>query len=206
MPRILIALLVLLLPVSLSAQRMGSGHFSGHASGHFASPRSGYGHSRASAVPFWNSFYPDYFGDDSGPQPEPAAYRPPMAAREMRVPPTPLLIELEGDRYVQVSGSDVSTAQTIDRMPADSGNAGLARATAPGKTILVFSDGHRQEVSAYTITDGKLYASADYYASGAWNQTIALASLDLGQTVSANQMRGVPFRVPAAANEVIVGP
>lgn len=61
-------------------------------------------------------------------------------------------------------------------------------------------------MQSWRIADGILYAASDYYRSGTWNQKIALSSLFLPETIAANQQRGVQFRLPTAANEVIVGP
>ena len=120
------------------------------------------------------------------------------------------MIELQGDRYVQVSGDRSSLAQMID---SDSGSQSPAQlrssagSQAPASAaVLVFRDGHRQEVSAYTIADGVLYASADYATSGMWNETIELASLNVPETVATNSSRGLRFQLPSAPNEVIVGP
>jgi hypothetical protein len=218
MRRFLLISLLFAMPASLPAQRMGFAHFSGHSSGHFASSfnRGGYGRSGAYAVPFFDPLYSDNVdgADYSGTPMQPVMYRQIPPAAETHPPAQPLMIELQGDRYVQVSGDEVSHGQMIDQMPIDrmpdapgprSGAAPTSHTQRPA-TVLVFRDGHRQEISDYTITNGMLYASADYYSSGAWNQKIELASLDLRETLSVNQSRGNQFRVPTAANEVIVGP
>jgi hypothetical protein len=72
--------------------------------------------------------------------------------------------------------------------------------------VLVFRDGHREEVSAYTITGGAIYAPADFYRDGSWNRKIELSSLDLPETLKSNYSRGLRFQLPRAPNEVIVGP
>jgi hypothetical protein len=72
--------------------------------------------------------------------------------------------------------------------------------------VLVFRDGHSQEVSAYTIADGVLYAASDYATTGEWTQAIELAVLNVPETVAANSNRGLHFHLPTAPNEVIVGP
>ena len=72
--------------------------------------------------------------------------------------------------------------------------------------VLVFRDGHSQEVSAYTIADGILYAASDYATTGEWTQAIQLSSLNVPETVATNSTRGVRLQLPAAPNEVIVGP
>jgi hypothetical protein len=135
-------------------------------------------------------------------------------------PAEPLLIELQGDRYVRVSGEGDSGAQVIDgdtiNRPTDQTQdeaQSVPRFSMTPRPIavsaqatLVFRDGHREEIGAYTITDGILYASGDYYSNGSWNHKVELSSLDLTETVSANRSRGVRFQLPSSPNEVIVGP
>jgi hypothetical protein len=136
------------------------------------------------------------------------------------LPAEPLMIELQGDRYVQVSGPATSEAKVItpglDHMPEvprrlqhPSGNA-IQAAAVPElpAVVLVFRDGHREEAPEYMIADGVLYlyASSDPYVTGAWNRKIALAALNLPETVEINRSRGVRFQLPTAPNEVIVRP
>jgi hypothetical protein len=142
----------------------------------------------------------------------------------------PLMIELRGDRYVRVSGPETSGAEMIDRETMDrktmdrdstSGEtvgrvpnsphpertpaAALAAPHLP-PSVLVFRDGHREEISDYTIADGILYTGADYYTTGSWNRKINLSSLSLPETIASNHSRGASFRLPSSPNEVIVGP
>jgi hypothetical protein len=147
---------------------------------------------------------------------------PTPAAAAFPTPEPPLMIELQGDRYVQVSGEAKSSAlmQTID-----GGSATAPATAAAGKTskpasgqlvraaekqtmiaTLVFRDGHREEISDYTITNGVVYAKADYYNSGSWNRKIELSTLNLPETIQINQSNGLNFQLPSAPNEVIVGP
>jgi hypothetical protein len=124
-------------------------------------------------------------------------------------PAQPLMIELQGDRYVRVSGDDRSGAEMVDRETGLSRERGLDAARVQDElppAILVFRDGHREEVLGYTITDGILYASGNFYRDGSWNRKIELSSLSLPETVKASQERGVEFRLPTAPNEVIVRP
>lgn len=164
----------------------------------------------------------------------PVASQPPIiflqapAATANSVPerlpsPQPLMIELQGNRYVRVSGEDASGVEMIDgatmidgervdRQPSSrplEKSGTTTQAVAPRElppVVLVFRDGRREEVSEYAIADGVLYASSDYYSVGSWNKKIALSSLNLPQTVSLNSSRGVRFQIPAAPNEVIVRP
>ena len=205
--RKLLLILLLTLPSTLAAQRMGLARFSGHSSG-FNRP----GFARTYyPIPFADSLYTDYAAYPAPAQPFVIVMQPqsPAATPDPPRPPQPLMIELQGDRYVQISGDEASSSQMLDHMTAAQPNHAAATITPnpqPAATVLIFRDGHRQEVSAYTIADNTLYAAADYYNSGAWNQTIALSSLNLQETIAANQSRGVRFRLPSAPNEVIVGP
>jgi hypothetical protein len=170
---------------------------------------------------FWDPF----FYDDLSASGYPLAAEPPViimqapatAADSTPVPPSspaqPLLIELRGNRYVRISGEETSGAELIDQAPAaprQRENSSVANPVTPvqelAPVVLVFRDGHCEQVSEYTIADGVLYTAANYYTDGAWNRKIELSSLDLPETVKSNQSRGVRFQLPAFPNEVIVRP
>jgi hypothetical protein len=169
-------------------------------------------------IPYLSDFlYPDMRGEyPAPPQPTVIVIESPGAAESVADrPPTPsdpLLIELQGDQYVVVSGDKTSLKTRVtehqDAHAAQRISSGVAIPPRPQSlaTVLVFRDGHREDVSEYTITTGVLYAKADYYADGAWNRAIQLSSLDLPETIQANQSRGISFRLPTAPNQVIVGP
>ena len=213
----LIALLAALI-APLSAQRVSfaPSHFRGHESNF---TRFNHAHPGDIFFPlgFSDGFYSDYLSHGY-----PVASAPPVIVMQspaqppapiaVTAPVRPLMIELQGDRYVQVSGDEDSTVQMIDRIPDQplrrldaSGNPSQKKKDVSA-TVLVFRDGHREEVSGYTIADGKLYAAADYYKAGSWTRKIELAALNLPETESANQSRGTQFRLPEAPNEVTVGP
>jgi hypothetical protein len=130
-------------------------------------------------------------------------------------PAEPLMIELKGDQYVRVkSAAANSEAQPIaqdthlardDAPPSTVARASTRSPHAPDlpPAILIFRDGHSEQVRDYTIADGVLYAHGDFYTDGYWNKQIALASLDLPQTVQANASRNVQFTLPSSPNEVI---
>jgi hypothetical protein len=136
-------------------------------------------------------------------------------------PTQPLMIELQAGRYVRVSGEESSNGETETKL-IDSATVSRAPAFArsqkpqaemrsaavpnPAPAILVFRDGHHEDVSEYTIADGNLYTHGDYYTSGSWNKKIDLSSLNLPDTITANQSRGIKFQLPSAPNEVIVRP
>jgi hypothetical protein len=216
MRRLLLITLLAAIPSSVLAQRMSAApHFSGRPAP-FRSPHFNRG-AGAYYLPLFDPFYADYLSTPQHPASQPPAIiTQPAAAPPAPVsspPAQPLLIELRGDRYVQISGEADSQSQIIDRTLASSigpeKDAEAQHSSRPPHytiTVLLFRDGHREEVSNYTIVDGFLYASSSYYTAGAWIRKVELSSLDLPETIASNQSHGVQFRLPSAPNEVIVGP
>lgn len=215
MRRLLLITLLTAVTPYVSAQRMVS------SSPRFARSyhRGGHEHSFFDPLAFYDPFYSDYLASTE----YPVASQPPMVivqtppapapAPERSSPPAqPLTIELQGDRYVRLSGDETSGTRMIDPTPDSSRERSsgaplrtvAANPLAPA--VLIFRDGHREDVSNYTIADGVLYTSGNYYASGSWNRKIELSSLNLPETIKSNQCRGVRFQLPAAPNEVVVGP
>jgi hypothetical protein len=219
---LLIALLALLTPF-VSAQKMVS------IPPHFAAGFNRGGHSRGFFYPlaFSDPFYSDYLSTTG----YPAASQPPIVVLQSAPvtaptpdrfpsPAQPLMIELQGDRYVRVSGPETSGAEMIEPERVDQvqdapsvgrrpSGAAVVRADAKelAPAVLIFRDGHREEAFDYTIADGILYTSGDPYATGgSWNRKIELSSLNLPETVDTNRSRGVRFQLPTAPNEVIVRP
>jgi hypothetical protein len=137
----------------------------------------------------------------------------------------PLMIELQNGRYVRVNtpaidGEALPLSLPTTSQPAKSPHthtaasastqplliAAASPAPALPAAVLVFRDGHSEEVRDYTIADGILYARGDYYTDGYWNKKIDLATLNVGQTMQANATRSVKFVLPSAPNEVITRP
>jgi hypothetical protein len=212
----LIALIAALLQ-NAGAQRMGAApHFAPQHSPSFARPF-------LYPVPFFSdSLYSNVIYPSGYAYPQPTIIvmqaPPPAEPERVQLPAQPLLIELQGGRYVRVSGEGSSDAEMIggetingqtadaSKMPGSYAAPHRVAAEAPTPVALVFRDGHREEVSAYTIADGVLYATGNYYSDGAWSRKVELSSLNLPETVVANRSRGMQFQLPRAANEVIVGP
>ena len=132
-------------------------------------------------------------------------------------PSQPLMIELQNGRYVRVN----SPAADGDALPLASNDTGSSTRPSPAPpaliaapspapalppVVLIFRDGHNEEVRDYTIADGILYARGDYYTDGYWNKKIGLASLNVNQTLQANADRNVKFLLPTSPNEVITRP
>lgn len=128
-------------------------------------------------------------------------------------PSQPLMIELQNGRYVQVSStaidgepSPLNSAAEDARIsrPDDQGPMiATPAANEMAPVVLIFRDGHSEQVRDYTIANGILYARSDYYTDGYWNRQIALASLNITETVRANASRNVNFVLPSSPNEVI---
>jgi len=78
------------------------------------------------------------------------------------------------------------------RSSQDSGAEGAPDATPIDPTVLVFRDGHQQEVSNYAIMGQMVYVFDNRI------QKIALSDLDVAATVKANDDRGIEFHVPDA--------
>ncbi len=143
---------------------------------------------------------------------------------ELATTTQPLMIELQNGRYVRVT----STPANGEPLSLGSGKAqtgDTARLTRPNSTrlapsssitqtsaltlppaLLVFRDGHTEEVPDYAIADGILYARGDYYTDGYWNKKIAISSLNVADTLQANTTRNVKFILPTSPNEVITRP
>ena len=126
----------------------------------------------------------------------------------------PLMIELQNGQYVRVS----RTAADGSALPLNfsrshaqpKAHAPLIAAASPPQSlpsaVLIFRDGHSEEVRDYTIADGMLYARGDYYTDGYWNKKIDLATLSVAETLQANGARNVNFVLPSSPNEVITRP
>ena len=72
--------------------------------------------------------------------------------------------------------------------------------------VLVFRDGHQEEIGKYMITGATIYVSTDYWTSGSWTRKVQIAELDVPATLKLNQERGANFRLPSGPEEVIVRP
>jgi hypothetical protein len=210
-----LALFVAVAPQA-NAQRMAF-----HSS-HFA-PRfhdGAYSRSSFYPLPFGDPFYSDYLSSMGYPvaaQPPVIFLQAPPAPAPDRAPAPvqPLLIELRGDRYVRVTGSETPGAEmiapeTIAQIPdpsrSQARNEERASSPEPPPAILIFRDGHSEETSDYTIANGVLYTRSDFYTNGSWTRKIELSSLNLPETLKSNQSRGVRFQLPSFPNEIIVRP
>ncbi len=140
-----------------------------------------------------------------------------------RAKPAPLLIEWRGDRYVRFGGVEQADAPgasvdpdyaepTVTQAPSKAPARPLTAATREEPSasprelppaVLVYRDGHREEVADYAIADGVIYVRGNDWQNGHWTKRIPLSALDPPATLQANQQRGVKFLLPSAPNMVI---
>jgi hypothetical protein len=125
----------------------------------------------------------------------------------------PLMIELQGDRYVRIGGRQQSAERGMNATPdyaqAEAGKSSqvIQQPSQPEPpTVLIFRDGHREQVPGYAIVGNTLYANGDYWQSGSWTKNIQISALNIPATIQANHEAGVRFTLPSAPNEVVTRP
>jgi hypothetical protein len=154
-----------------------NGYYRGRGNGY---GRNGYGYSYA--VPYYipmDGYGYDYVGGPdlySGPPISPAD---PLMHMVVEQPPA----------HYPYGEPDAAQAPPDYAPPAPQQPA--VRDAKPNEpSVLVFRDGHQQEVSNYAIMGQTVYVF------DARTQKIALADLDVGATVKANDERGLEFNIP----------
>lgn len=101
----------------------------------------------------------------------------------------------------RVASTVFDSGQYMGQMPqrsaAQSAPTGITSAAQPpvDPTVLVFRDGHQQEVRNYAIVGDTLYD-----IGGSTAKKIKLADLDLEKTAQVNDQRGVDFQLPKSAD------
>jgi len=121
---------------------------------------------------------------------------------ESHAPAKPLLLELQGDHWVQVDHFQMSpnAGEYFDGTSQRGGHA------VPLETLLIFRDGRSEVTNGYAIIGDALYEQSNYWTSGTWTKKIPIADLDVPATMRANQQRGLTFKLPAGPNEVVLQP
>jgi hypothetical protein len=184
-------------------------------------------------APFYypDYFYPDNYYDDSDlDYRDRAPLDPPIQPRPMQVyqppapPPVPgdsLVLEIRDGRWVRIpTGGELENAAIPASAPADLGPTPKAHGAAAKATetepsspppspplppaVLVFRDGHTEEVQKYMIQGSDLYATSAYSTTGSWTKKIPLADLNIPASLKINKDRGTKFYLPSGPNEVVV--
>jgi hypothetical protein len=141
------------------------------------------------------------------PQPAPPAPAP--------APSTPLLLENHDGQWVRIpTGNEIPVAPqpAKQEMASASTNARsgyvelpVAAPAAPlPPAVIVFRDGHTEEVAKYMIQGVDLYTTSDYYSTGSWTRKIPLSQLDIPASLKVNKERGTKFNLPSGPNEVVI--
>ena len=170
-------------------------------------------------------FYADYPFQSFAAEPAPLQASPPRSridwSPEART--EPLLIELQGDRYVRFGGTPGSGQRQENAAPdyagPTTGKPSVSRrsATPPradatlkapelAPAVLIYRDGRHEEVSDYAIIGAVMYARGDCWHDGYCRKNIQLSDLNISATLQANQDNGVKFALPSSPNEVITRP
>jgi hypothetical protein len=118
------------------------------------------------------------------PEPEAEAEPDPPAPTIFEHRPTSERVPNAGADWPRYANPPAAAAEQ-DQSPAD------AREQVP--VVLVYLDGHEQEVTNYAIVGPTLYDLGTFVA-----RKIPLAELNLKATIKANDDRGVEFSVPAS--------
>ena len=136
------------------------------------------GYSFAYAVPYVVPVYDASYGSDSGGG-GPYLYSSPAAEQTLHI-----VIDMPPPRGVADDDNAGTSEITV--------NSKLAHDARPiDPTVLVFRDGHQQEVTNYAIMGQTLYIFDTR------TQKIGLGDLDVSATVALNDDRGVEFHLPA---------
>jgi hypothetical protein len=135
---------------------------------------------------------------------------PPVADAPAPPKMSPLLIELEGDRYVRHGGTAQSQAVLREPRlaPASTQDTSVRNKSAQlASTILIFRDGHRELIPDYAIVGRVLYAHGDSNGEPGYGvKSIQLSALDIPATIKANRENGIGFVLPSGPNEVVTRP
>jgi len=223
--------LVLFAPLAHGQGRGMRGSSSGFRSGSsFRANRDGEFNNRGGrrfengfGFPFAPFFYPDYDSGSDADYSDAVPETPPVQTHVVQVPPPApppppgdtLILENRNGQWVRIpSGAEMVNAAGSTQMenpPAgriQAGNAPMAASETASPplppAVLVFRDGHREEVQKYVIQGANLYATAAYSTTGSWTKTIPLTDLDIPASLKANKDLGTKFNLPAGPNEIVI--
>jgi len=150
--------------------------------------------------PYLYSDYEPYDYEYS--QPQPSTPPAPVVQEKPEPLPDPVLLELHGTQWIKVTNFGEASQQVLN--PSAQAKAQAPKEIPPA--VLVYRDGHSEEVTSYSIIGAAIYTKSDYYASGNWTRTIQIADLDIPATLKQNQQRGVKFDLPSGPDEVVIRP
>jgi hypothetical protein len=154
--------------------------------------------------PYFDS---DYYEPYEPEYPAPMAAAPPTPVPQVSNEPLPdpVLLELRGNQWVRVANFGEASQHAVTGETSAEQQASAKAPPAP-PAILVYRDGHSEEVSSYSIIGETIYTKADYWTEGAWTRSIPIAELDIPATLRENQQRGTKFELPSGPDEVMIRP
>jgi hypothetical protein len=134
--------------------------------------------------------------------------------------PESLVLELRGDHWVRITNYGQSQTEQSSQPESEQASnspssilpattrrtqAAVPRSPLP-PAVLVFRDGHEEQVEKYVIKGTTIYTSADYWTTGTWTRKVEIVELDVPSTLKLNQERGAKFSLPSGPNEVMIRP
>jgi hypothetical protein len=154
-------------------------------------------------APYFYSDYEPYEPEYQAPPPAPQ----PTPVVQVKTEPIPnaVMLELRGAQWVKVTNFGEASEQAVGPVSVVQAQAQTPQKEMP-PAVLIYRDGHTEEVSSYSIIGQVMYTKSDYWSSGSWTRTIPIADLDVPATLKQNQQRGVKFDLPAGPDEVILRP
>jgi len=171
---------------------------------------------------YWPYFYePDSDYDDGSaddPTPAPRTAAPAPRAENSKAADS-VVMELRGDHWVRLTST--GPVEVLGRAsassPANSSSGDTNSVVLPAfysspapaplpAAVLIFRDGHQEEISKYTIVGRTIYLKSDYWSTGSWTRKILIADLDIPATLKLNADRGTKFALPSRSSEVILRP
>src|SRR5579863_5257297 len=203
---------------SAQAQRRAAGARRGGA-------RIGFVRARSGGAFFAGSAFAPYYYSDYDSEPEDIEAPPPqiIIVSQAAPPASPapdahesMVLELQGDHWVRIRNNGESQTGGQSEQPESAQASDLPSAIPPATprrteaqeppaalptAVLVFRDGHKEEIGRYAIIGATIHANADYWTSGSWTRQIQIAELDVPATLKLNQERGSNFRLPSGPNE-----
>lgn len=162
--------------------------FNGHLGrdGHRGHWRNNFGGAYVYAYPYPVYAYPDQ-GEDQGPD---------QAQEQQAEPPAPMVYDPR--TQLRPAPNPTPADHPQDSAPLTPGNHNMSPvADEQIPVLIVYKDGHEQEIQNYAIVGDTLYDLGNFVA-----HKIKLADLDLKQTIQKNEQRGVEFNVPASYKPV----
>ncbi len=166
-------------------------------------------------------YWDDYGADTSGEPEQPTVPPVTVSVQQPQAPAPPpkpansLLLEYREGQWIRIpTGSQMpigpQNAQLQESAPPSKNAAANSRLTpsrASAKlppALLVFKDGHQEQVARYVVQGNVIYTGSDYWSTGAWTRKIPISDLDVPASLKANAERGTNFTLPTRPDEVVV--